>query len=320
MADEVGRVIAVHKNRLACSVSTTVVGDNTTKVIHVDSAVVDFNETGGQLQHQPTGDIYSYTTADIDLETITLTAGLPSGKTFTVDDALYVYPRADDFFADVAIDDVGTDVVAARVPQMLRAILPEGHGSSQLVRVQAGGEEWHVTEMVGGEPELEIGTFYSGDIKETARTVAGGGVLVDNGWLKCDGTAVSRATFAALFNAIGTTYGVGNGTTTFAIPDRRGRAGFGAGTNIALGAGEGKVEANRGAGHTHSITSDGGHTHGSGTITSSVGQRGTGAVNTAVNPISGSTGSNGAHVHGGFTGTSLADSIGFQGMNYLIKT
>jgi microcystin-dependent protein len=44
------------------------------------------------------------------------------------------------------------------------------------------------------------------------------------GWLICDGTAVSRTTYAGLFGAIGTTYGTGDGTTTFNLPDLRGRA------------------------------------------------------------------------------------------------
>ena len=42
------------------------------------------------------------------------------------------------------------------------------------------------------------------------------------GWLAADGTAVSRSTYASLFSAIGTTFGVGNGTTTFNLPDLRG--------------------------------------------------------------------------------------------------
>lgn len=43
-----------------------------------------------------------------------------------------------------------------------------------------------------------------------------------SGWLECDGAAVSRSTYAALFSAIGITYGPGNGTTTFNVPDIRG--------------------------------------------------------------------------------------------------
>lgn len=43
-----------------------------------------------------------------------------------------------------------------------------------------------------------------------------------SGWLVADGTAVSRSTYATLFAAIGSTHGVGNGSTTFNLPDLRG--------------------------------------------------------------------------------------------------
>jgi microcystin-dependent protein len=42
------------------------------------------------------------------------------------------------------------------------------------------------------------------------------------GWLKANGAAISRTAYAALFAAIGTTYGVGDGSTTFNVPDLRG--------------------------------------------------------------------------------------------------
>jgi len=43
------------------------------------------------------------------------------------------------------------------------------------------------------------------------------------GWLECDGSAISRTTYATLFSAVGTTWGSGNGSTTFNIPDFRGQ-------------------------------------------------------------------------------------------------
>lgn len=42
------------------------------------------------------------------------------------------------------------------------------------------------------------------------------------GWLECDGSAVSRTTYAVLFAALSTTHGVGDGSTTFNVPDLRG--------------------------------------------------------------------------------------------------
>lgn len=51
-----------------------------------------------------------------------------------------------------------------------------------------------------------------------------GGAAAPGGWLLCDGAAVSRTTYAALFAVLGTTYGAGNGTTTFNLPDTKGRS------------------------------------------------------------------------------------------------
>lgn len=48
------------------------------------------------------------------------------------------------------------------------------------------------------------------------------GGVAPSGFLKCDGAAVSRSTYAALFAVCGTTFGVGNGSTTFNLPDLRG--------------------------------------------------------------------------------------------------
>lgn len=48
-----------------------------------------------------------------------------------------------------------------------------------------------------------------------------GGSSAPTDFLLCDGTAVSRTTYANLFAAIGTAFGAGNGTTTFNVPDAR---------------------------------------------------------------------------------------------------
>lgn len=53
------------------------------------------------------------------------------------------------------------------------------------------------------------------------------GATVPDGWFLCNGQAISRTTYWQLFRAIGTTYGTGDGSTTFNVPDLRGRALFG---------------------------------------------------------------------------------------------
>ena len=47
------------------------------------------------------------------------------------------------------------------------------------------------------------------------------------GWMLCDGSAISRTTYSTLFSVVSTTYGAGNGSTTFTLPDLRGRTVFG---------------------------------------------------------------------------------------------
>ncbi len=58
--------------------------------------------------------------------------------------------------------------------------------------------------------------------------------IIPSGYLLCDGQAVSRTTYAELFNIIGITYGSGDGSTTFNVPNLKDKFIEGAGTN-ALG-------------------------------------------------------------------------------------
>lgn len=79
------------------------------------------------------------------------------------------------------------------------------------------------------------------------------------GYLLCDGTAVSRSTYAALFSVLGTAYGSGDGSTTFNLPDFRDRFPVGAGTSYSANSQGGSKDAIV-VSHTHTAT-DSGHTH-----------------------------------------------------------
>lgn len=61
------------------------------------------------------------------------------------------------------------------------------------------------------------------------------GTVAPEGYLFCDGSAVSRTTYATLFGVIGTTFGAGDGSSTFNLPDLSGRVPLGVSQSHALG-------------------------------------------------------------------------------------
>lgn len=110
-----------------------------------------------------------------------------------------------------------TDITTLNVSTSKHGFVPKApNDSTQFFR---GDGTWAVPS--GGIP--------SGSVTEFA------GSSVPSGWLFCDGSAVSRSTYSGLFTAIGTTYGAGDGSTTFNLPDSRGRViqGVGTGAKVA---------------------------------------------------------------------------------------
>jgi len=91
-----------------------------------------------------------------------------------------------------------------------------------------------------------------------------GGATSPDGWLLCDGAAVSRTTYNVLFGVIGTTYGVGNGTTTFNVPDLGGKVSLGVDGSFALASTGGSETTTLAItnlpAHSHGVT-DPGHDH-----------------------------------------------------------
>jgi microcystin-dependent protein len=92
------------------------------------------------------------------------------------------------------------------------------------------------------------------------------GGTVPSGFLVCNGALISRTTYPGLFAAIGTTFGAGDGTTTFALPDLRQRFPLGvaaSGVGNALGAVGGQIDhVHVGGPHFHNVP---GHSHDMGT-------------------------------------------------------
>lgn len=107
--------------------------------------------------------------------------------------------------------------------------------------IQYDGTNW-INAVVSGVP--------AGAVQAFAMSSA------PNGFLKANGAAVSRATFSALFSAIGTTFGAGDGSTTFNVPDLRGEfpRGFDDGRGVDSGRAFGSAQDGAVQSHSHAFS------------------------------------------------------------------
>ena len=131
------------------------------------------------------------------------------------------------------------------------------------------------------------------------------GTSAPTSWLMCYGQAISRSTYADLFTIIGTAYGIGDGSTTFNLPDLRGRVTAGKDnmggssadrlTNLSGGL-DGDILAATGGSESHTLTiaQMPSHTHNTQTSASGFGNN-TGPNSGTLNVPTSSTGGDGAH-------------------------
>lgn len=243
----------------------------------------------------------------------------------------------------------------------------QSNNGGYYVKVQNGFEldELHdvkITAPTSGQAVVYDGSKWINGQATSQSDIPTGSIIATSlttapaGWLICDGAAVSRTTYANLFGVIGTTYGAGNGSTTFNLPDLRGRVAVGknGGSFGTLGATGGSetvtlTEAqmpshtHTEAAHTHTFSgttnTTGAHTHtltGSNGGSSGVSMAITGNTNNDFNfgPMNGArANSNGDHSHT-FSGTTSAtapttNATGggqahsnlqpYQVVNYIIK-
>lgn len=135
------------------------------------------------------------------------------------------------------VEDSDAADIAARVNPVAQ-IVNDRPGISPLTTTQrnalAGSELW--AGRVIFNTTTQAYEIWRSDLSEWHEGLEAPGSIkewpsatIPSGWRKQDGAALSRTTYAALFARIGTTYGAGNGTTTFNLPNRAGR--FALGTN-----------------------------------------------------------------------------------------
>ena len=173
-----------------------------------------------------------------------------------------------------------------------------------------------ISALPAGSMQMYAGT--------ATQTVSAGVVTTTapSGWLLANGDAISRTTYSSLFSAIGTTYGAGDSSTTFNLPDLRGRLPMGAGTGAGLNASgtgvtSGTAMTARALGawfgeETHLLTTSelASHTHAN-TVGSSAG---------GSNSITGAMSANADHTHyldmSAYNGTGNYTAVGYNGPLY----
>jgi microcystin-dependent protein len=138
--------------------------------------------------------------------------------------------------------------------------LPDGGAAGQ-VPVKQSASDYDVAWV---EPQIRPGSV-----------IMFAGVNLPDGWLWCDGSNVSRSTYANLFAAIETTHGAGDGSTTFGLPNMNNNFPVGAGDSYSLGETGGSSTVALSTSNLPSHSHDGGslgadsaglHSHGSGTL------------------------------------------------------
>jgi microcystin-dependent protein len=176
-------------------------------------------------------------------------------------------------------------------------------------------------------------TKYSASGVRTGTITPHGSNSTPAGFLDCDGSAVSRTTYSALFAIIGTTYGSGDGSSTFNLPDLE--------NNVAVGKSNSKTIGSTGGNDTrtpsgsvsvnnHSLTISqmpshrhlaGGHSEFGTGASVSAGVRNTGNSSGAKRFYTDYQGSGSGHNHGAsFSGSSMSVLQPYVSLNYIIKT
>jgi len=164
----------------------------------------------------------------------------------------------------------------------------------------------------------------------TATIVPWTSASVPTGFLECNGAAVSRSTYSALFAVIGTTYGAGDGSSTFTLPDLQ--------DNVAVGKSGSKALASTGGANTVTSTGNVGGSTANATLSTAqlsshnhliVGQPFGGASNSRLEgamgggTYTGNRGDGGGHSHNmsaNFTGDATSVLQPYLTLIYIIKT
>jgi len=174
----------------------------------------------------------------------------------------------DTYSATDAQMQIQTNPYPGSVTSHATALAGELERLRYMISQLSGKPYWYQT------PDASVATIFDSILPVGAVIDYPSSTAPNSNFHLADGTAINRALYPTLFSLIGTTFGVGDGSTTFNLPDYRDRMSIGAGNLYALAATGGAVSHTlaknqipsglltlNDPGHTHSIN-DTGHTHG----------------------------------------------------------
>lgn len=219
-----------------------------------------------------------------------------------------------------------TAAVDTNTTQVATTAYVVGQGYAKLASPALTGNPTAPTQSPGNNSTRVATTAYADAAVAAIQTVPAGALFMTAtatapaGYLLCDGSLVSRTTYAALFAAISTAYGVGDGSTTFGIPDLRGRIPVGKGTHAdvsTLGNSDGLSVGARRPKHKHTVN-DPGHSHGYERIVGGPANIAAGGDFTNAN-VQTNSATTGISV-GPQTGNEPVDAPAYVVVNYIIKT
>ena len=261
---------------------------------------------------------------DFYVETLQTTGAATIGSTLAVTGATTLT-------TDLTVPNGGTGVSTFTTKGILY-----GQGASAVLVTAAGTENQLLQAGASGIPAFQTVT----GLNPAGSIMMHGATSAPTGYLLCDGSNVSRTTYSVLFTAISTNYGVGDGSTTFGLPNLEARFPIGYNGSTYLLAATGGATAdtptlsgtNAGtalteaqlAAHSHDTWGNtwptGSWTGGTGTTQSSITQT-SGTLTTTSTLRTLETGSGATHTHT-WTGTSTAvDTVPpYVVVNYIIKT
>jgi microcystin-dependent protein len=197
--------------------------------------VAPFEVTGGQdselramgivvsnISNGVNGEVISFgTLTGLDTRGSTASALAVGDETWAAGDILFAHPTVDGKLTNVRPQhDLAVALITVRhasTGQLAIRIIPGNNHLEWMHDVSLTTPATGDALTYNGSVWVNTPGMPSGSITQFAGSTA------PSGWLSCDGTTVSRTTYAALFAVVGTTYGAGDGSTTFALPNMKGR-------------------------------------------------------------------------------------------------